>query len=78
MSQFKSTLRAIVIAVLVTVLVEIVRRTVLMPMLGFSPKIMPSLLTVMLAAWFGGENRLDGHRYQCPEAVGLPRRRNLL
>ncbi len=54
MSEFKSTLRAVVIGLLATLLVEIVRQFVLVPFLGFSPKIMPGLLSVFLAAWLGG------------------------
>ncbi len=54
MSQTKSTIRAVVIGLLATVLVEIVRRSVLIPVFGFSPKVMPAILSVILAAWFGG------------------------
>ena len=45
---------AVVIGLLATLLVEIVRQFVLVPFLGFSPKIMPGLLSVFLAAWLGG------------------------
>jgi PAS domain S-box-containing protein len=49
-----STCRAIVVALLATVLMALFRHFVFIPLFDFSPPIMPSLLAVMLAASVGG------------------------
>ncbi len=54
MNRFTSFLRAFVVALAAVALMEIVRQAVFKPVLGFSPKVMPGLVAVMLAAWFGG------------------------
>ena len=53
MNHFKPILRAFTIAVLATASFEGVSRFVLIPLFGFSPKILVSILAVISAAWFG-------------------------
>jgi PAS domain S-box-containing protein len=53
MKHFKPILRAFAIALLATASFEGVSRFVLIPLFGFSPKILISILAVISAAWFG-------------------------
>jgi PAS domain S-box-containing protein len=54
MHQFRSILRAFIVALLATVLMAVVRRFVFIPILRFNPPYMSCLLAVTLAAWVGG------------------------
>lgn len=54
MVQARLIARAILIAVLATVLVEAVRLLFFMPLFGFSPRATLPFLAIILATWFGG------------------------